>query len=113
MRRGVVAAGVLLVMLGGGGSAYAEIPASLKNACTTQTPHPGYSYRVCSDGVPAVAGTVPNIGGVQAVRVPAKDDGWEGLPPKSPDAASMPGAGPGGLVAIDLDPAPPTMPAPA
>jgi dienelactone hydrolase len=108
MRRWVAAAGVVVVMLVVTGAAYAEVPASLQDACATQTPHPGYSYKFCSDGVPPVAGTVPNIGGVSAVRVPAKYDGWEGLPPKSPDAATMPGADPDGFVALDVDVSLPT-----
>ena len=100
-------------MLGGASSSQAEVPDSLKNACTTQNPHPGYSYRFCSDGVPSFAGTVPNIGGVQAVRVPAKYSGWEGLPPKAPDAATMPGADPDGFIALDIDITMPTSSPPA
>jgi hypothetical protein len=113
MRRFVVAAGVLLAILGGAGSAHAQIPDSLKNACVTQTPHPGYSYRFCTDGVPPVAGAVPNVGGVQAVRVPAKYTGWEGLPPKAPDAHTLPGADPDGFVALDIDLTLPTTAPPA
>jgi dienelactone hydrolase len=104
----VAAAGVLVAMLVGTSAASAEVPATLKGACTTQVPHPGFSYRFCTDGVPPVAGLVPNIGGVSAVRVPAKYDGWEGLPPKSADAASMPGADPDGMVALDVDVSLPT-----
>jgi hypothetical protein len=99
-------------MLVGASAANAEIPASLKSSCTTITPHPGYSYNLCNDGVPLVAGTVPNIGGVSAVRVPAKYAGWDGLPPKAPDAASMPGADPEGFIALDVDISTPTSPAP-
>jgi hypothetical protein len=94
-------------------AAYGEVPDSLKAGCTTLTPHPGYSYKFCTDGVPPVAGTTPNIGGVSAVRVPAKYDGWEGLPPKAADAASMPGADPDGYVALDVDVSMPTSPPPA
>jgi hypothetical protein len=99
-------------MLVGGGTANAEIPASLKSACFTLTPHPGYSYQQCTDGTPPVAGRTPNIGGVSAVRVPAKYDGYEGLPAKSSDAADMPGADPDGYVALDVDISRPTTPAP-
>ena len=89
-------------------AAYGEVPNSLKAGCTTQIPHPGYSYKFCTDGIPPVAGLVPNIGGVSAVRVPAKYDGWEGLPPKAPGAATMPGADPDGYVSLDVDVSMPT-----
>jgi dienelactone hydrolase len=99
-------------MLFGAAGASAEIPASLKAGCFTLNPHPGYSFQQCSDGLPPVAGRTANIGGVNAVRVPAKYDGYEALPPKSADAASMPGADPEGFVALDVDISRPTTPAP-
>jgi dienelactone hydrolase len=99
-------------MLVGAGTANAEIPASLKSSCFTLNPHPGYSYQLCNDGTPPVAGRTPNIGGVNAVRVPAKYDGYEGLPAKAADAAGMPGADPDGDIALDVDISRPTTPAP-
>ena len=99
----------MLVVAGG---ANAEIPASLKSSCFVQDPHPGYSFELCNDGLPPVAGLVPNIGGVNAVRVPAKYDGYAGLPAKSADAASMPGADPDGYIALDVDISKPTTPPP-
>src|SRR4051794_3944819 len=99
-------------MLVGASGASAEIPASLKSSCALQNAHPGYSFQLCTDGTPPVAGRTPNIGGVSAVRVPAKYDGYAGLPAKSADAASMPGADPGGFIALDVDISRPTTPAP-
>jgi predicted acyl esterase len=93
-------------------AAHAEVPASLEASCTEQTPHPGYSYRFCDDGVPPVAGTTPNVGGVSAIRVPAKYDGFEGLPPKAGDAGSVPGADAEGMVALDVDVSVPDGPVP-
>jgi hypothetical protein len=93
--------------------AQAEIPASLKSSCLSTTPHPGYSYQFCDDGLPPVAGRTPNIGGINAVRVPAKYDGFEALPRKSADAAmTVPGSDPDGMVALDVDVSLPTTPAP-
>ncbi len=99
-------------MLVGAGVADAEIPASLKTSCTVQAPHPGYPFQLCNDGIPLVAGRTPNVGGINAVRVPAKYDGYAGLPAKAADAASMPGADADGNVALDVDISRPTTPAP-
>jgi hypothetical protein len=104
--------GVLLSVSLGTGSAQAAIPASLKAACTVQTAAPGYTYKFCNDGLPPSAGVVPNPEGTSAVEVPAKYQGFQGLPPKAPDAASMPGADPDGNVALDVDISIPTLPAP-
>jgi dienelactone hydrolase len=93
-------------------SADAAIPNSLKSACATQTPHPGYSYKFCDDGIPPSGGTTANQAGTSAVKVPAKYDGWEGLPAKSADASSMAGADNQGDVALDVDLSLPTIPAP-
>jgi dienelactone hydrolase len=53
--------------------------------------------------VPEAGGREPNIGGLQAVTVPAAYAGFEGLPPKAPDAATVPGADPAGDIALDVD----------
>jgi X-Pro dipeptidyl-peptidase C-terminal non-catalytic domain/X-Pro dipeptidyl-peptidase (S15 family) len=100
-------------MLACSASAQAEIPASLKTACQARAPHPGYSFQYCNDGNQPTSGRIPNIGGVRGVRVPAKYDGFDALPPKSADAASEPGADPDGFVSLDVDISIPTLPAPA
>jgi X-Pro dipeptidyl-peptidase (S15 family)/X-Pro dipeptidyl-peptidase C-terminal non-catalytic domain len=46
------------------------------------------------------------------VAVPAKYDGYEGLPAKAADAASVPGADANGDVALDVDISVPTLPPP-
>jgi hypothetical protein len=99
-------------MLACSASAQAEIPASLKTACQARAPHPGYSFQYCNDGNQPTSGRIPNIGGVRGVRVPAKYDGFDALPPKSADAASEPGADPDGFVSLDVDISIPTLPAP-
>jgi X-Pro dipeptidyl-peptidase (S15 family)/X-Pro dipeptidyl-peptidase C-terminal non-catalytic domain len=113
MRGSLAAGGVMVAMLAGAGAAHAEVPDSLKSSCITQTPHPGYSFKFCNDGLPPVAGLVPNVGAVNAVRVPAKYAGFEELPPKAADAATTPGADPDGYVALDVDVSIPTTPPPA
>jgi len=102
-----------LVLLAWATVARAQIPASLKASCATQNPEPGYSFLFCDDGVPPAGGTTANPGGTSAVLVPAKYDGWEGLPPKSADASSMAGADAAGNVALDVDISIPTLPPPA
>jgi dienelactone hydrolase len=92
--------------------AQAQVPDSLKSSCLSKTPHPGYSYQFCDDGLPPVAGRTPNLGGINAVRVPAKYNGFEALPPKSAGATSVPGSDPDGMVALDVDVAMPSTPAP-
>src|SRR2546425_4608767 len=101
-----------VVLLVGASAANGEIPDSLKAACSLRNPEPGYTFEMCNDGIPPVAGRTPNIGAVRAVRVPAKYDGWEGLPPKAADAASIAGADPDGYVALDIDISMPTTPPP-
>jgi len=109
--RSLLAASVLA--LGLLGAAHAQMPASLKSSCTTLTPAPGFGYMFCDDGVPPTGGLTPNIGGTNAVLVPAKYDGFTGLPPKSADANTMPGADPTtGDIALDVDVSIPTLPAP-
>ena len=61
-------------------AAQAAIPASLKSSCVTRTPHPGLLVQFCDDGLPNAGGPVANPGGVAAVTVPAKYDGYSGLP---------------------------------
>jgi dienelactone hydrolase len=94
--------------------AAAAVPNSLKTSCTTQTPEAG-SYLFCDDGLPPTGGTTPNVGGVNAVTVPAKygGDGYTGLPSKAADAATVPGADPGGDIALDVDVSVPSTAPPA
>jgi hypothetical protein len=108
-----VALVVLVAALAAVSSASAQIPSSLKSSCSVQTPHPGYSYQFCDDGLPPTGGTTPNPGAVNAVPVPAGYDGFVGLPPKSDDAVTVPGADPNGDIALDVDISIPTVPAPA
>src|SRR5918996_4954816 len=83
-------------------------------ACDTKTPHPGFSYVFCDDGVPNAGGLVPNGTGAAAVTVPAKygGDGYTGLP-ASAGAPTDPGADAGGNIALDVDVSLPTTAAPA
>jgi dienelactone hydrolase len=96
--------------------AHATIPATLyaPGACDADaaaggtqpiTPHAGFSYFFCDDGVPDFGGLVPNLTGAKAITVPAKygGDGFTGLPAKALDAATVPGANPAGDIAIDAD----------
>jgi len=113
MHRALLAAAfAVLALVAAPAAARAAIPASLKTSCVTRTPHPGYSYRFCDDGLPNAGGRVANTGGVAAITVPAKYDGYAGLPPKAADATSVPGADSNGDVALDVDISLPTLPAP-
>jgi dienelactone hydrolase len=112
VRNWFAAAGVAFAMMAGAGTAQGEIPDSLKSACVERTPHPGYSFRYCNDGNATTFGRAPNIGGVRGVRVPAKYDGFEGLPAKALDATSVPGSDPDGFVTLDVNLSLPTGPAP-
>ena len=111
--RRFVLLGALFTIAFGPGSAQAAIPATLKSSCSTMTPAPGYSYKFCNDGLPPSAGRVPNPAGTSAVEVPAKYRGFQGLPAKASDAATMAGADPDGNIALDVDISIPTLPAPA
>jgi hypothetical protein len=104
---------VIAMSLGWAASAQAAVPASLKSSCTTLTPHAGFSYKFCDDGLPPSGGRTPNQAGTAAVKVPAKYTGYEGLPPKAADAATVPGADNQGNVALDVDVSIPTSAAPA
>jgi dienelactone hydrolase len=99
-------------MLACASSAAGEIPASLKAGCTVRTPEPGYSFELCNDGGAPVFGGAPNVGGIKAVRVPAKYDGFEGLPAQAADATTVPGSDPDGKIALDVDISKPTVAAP-
>src|SRR5437879_3788654 len=111
-RLSAAAFAALVALLVSSSAAQADIPASLKASCTLQTAAPGHSYQFCNDGLPPTSGTSPNVGGVNAVLVPAKYDGWEGLPPKAADATSVPGSDGDGNIALDVDISTPTIPAP-
>ena len=99
-------------MTAGAGTAQGEVPEGLKSSCVTRTPATGYSYRFCNDGNTTTFGRTPNVGGVRGIRVPAKYDGYEGLPAKAADATSVPGADAEGYVTLDVDVTLPTGPAP-
>jgi hypothetical protein len=109
----VAALAALLVTLVSASAASAAIPSSLTASCALQTPAPGHSFNKCDDGLPPASGTTPNVGGVNAVTVPAKYDGWEGLPAKAADATTVPGSDANGDIALDVDISMPTIPAPA
>jgi dienelactone hydrolase len=83
-------------------------------ACDTKTPHAGFSYVFCDDGVPNAGGLVANGTGAAAVTVPAKygGDGYSGLPAGA-GAPTDPGADAGGSIALDVDISWPTTAAPA
>ena len=51
-------------------AAHAAVPTSLKSSCTVKTPHPGYSFKFCDDGLPPSGGTASNQPGTNAVKVP-------------------------------------------
>jgi len=99
-------------MLACAAAAQAEIPAALKSSCVVRTAAPGYTFEYCNDGNTTTFGRTPNVGGVRGVRVPAKYDGFEGLPPKAADATSVPGSDADGFVTLDVDISRPTTPAP-
>ncbi len=99
-------------MLAWAGSADAQIPAALKAGCQPRTAQAGYTYELCTDGNTPTFGRTANNGGVRGVRVPAKYDGFEGLPAKAADATSVPGADADGFVTLDVDISRPTLPAP-
>jgi predicted acyl esterase len=113
-RRLAAGVGAALVSMAWPVAAHAEIPASLKSTakCSLKTPAPGYAYRFCDDGIPPHAGRDPNPGAGQAIPVPAKYDGYVGLPEKADDAVVEPGADAQGDVALDADISIPTIPAP-
>jgi hypothetical protein len=109
--------GVLVSLFAGAPTAHAAIPTSLKATCSVRVPEVGYSYKLCDDGLPPVGGLTPNELGTAAVEVPGKyaatgGDDYTGLPPRAPDAAATPGADSEGNVALDVDIAVPTLPAP-
>ena len=100
--------------LAGAGTAKAAIPATLHAPanCPQTVPAPGFAFHKCDDGVPAEGGRTPNPDGASAVTVPAKYDGYLGLPGKAPGATSVPGADADGKVALDVDVTLPTVRAP-
>jgi len=99
-------------MLACTGTAQAEIPATLKSSCQVRTAAPGYTFEFCNDGNTPTFGRTPNVGGVRGVRVPARYDGYQGLPAKAADATSVPGSDPDGFVTLDVDISRPTSPPP-
>jgi dienelactone hydrolase len=97
--------------------AAARVPATLYNPnnCDRIVPATGYAVYKCDDGVPSTGGTTANQTGAKAVTVPALygGNGYTGLPPKAPGAASRPGADSNGNIALDVDVTLPTTPPPA
>jgi hypothetical protein len=79
------------------------IPPSLVDSCRTEQAEPGHLYRFCDDGLPHHGGLNPNPSGEHAVKVPAGYAGYVGLPPKSKNAARIPGADAHGNIALDVD----------
>jgi hypothetical protein len=117
-RRGVLVLGALLTLCAWTPTAGAQIPSSLKSSCSTLTPHAGYSYKFCNDGLPPSGGTTANELGTAAVEVPAKyqataGDDWTGLPVKAADATTMAGSDTDGNLALDVDISMPTTAPPA
>jgi dienelactone hydrolase len=114
-------AAVLLVMAFAPG-VRAAIPASLHTAgaegegCVVKTvpdTTPPAQYLFCDDGIPQTSGgTTPNVGGLQAVTVPAEYDGYEGLPPKK-IPTTVGGADANGDIALDVNVSWPMTPPPA
>jgi X-Pro dipeptidyl-peptidase (S15 family)/X-Pro dipeptidyl-peptidase C-terminal non-catalytic domain len=103
-RGAAVAAAAMSTALIAPPGAPAEIPASLKESCRTETAAPGHTYVFCDDGVPSGGGRNVNQAGVRAIEVPAAYRGWEGLPDKDAAAAAeVGGADPDGNVALDVD----------
>ena len=102
---------IALAALAGAPAADAAIPASLAASCVQRdaadddTASLQLPFYFCDDGVPEAGGRDPNLTGEKAVTVPAAygGDGFTGLPPRAPDAASTPGADPAGDVALDVD----------
>ena len=74
-------------------------------------------FVLCDDGVPSLAplpgpgGIIPNLGGADAITVPAVYAGHTGLPPKHPSATVL-GADPQRNIAIDADVSLPATPPP-
>ena len=103
----LVAAGVIallaLAVLAPG--AAARITPTLHDpaSCDQLEPAPGLGAIRCDDGVPAAGGASANEGGVAAVTVPAKYEGYKRLPRRAGDAGAVPGADAQGNVALDVD----------
>lgn len=95
--------------------------ASLKASCVTRdaadndtTNGLQLPYVYCDDGVPPVGGRTPNEGAVQAVAVPQRYDGFQGLPAKIAPEPNA-GADMNGDIALDVNvsmPDPTLHPAP-
>jgi dienelactone hydrolase len=89
--------------------AQAAIPPTLiascaqKDAADADTATLELPFFLCDDGTPEAGGRDPNPTGDKAVTVPAAYDGHQGLPPKSPDANTIPGADATGDIALDVD----------
>ena len=96
--------------------AQGAIPGSLHAPanCTSIEPVDGEEIFLCDDGTAPTGGLVPNVGGVDAVTVPAKygGDGYTGLP-ASAGSPLDPGADANGNIALDTDVWLPSSPPPA
>ncbi|MGH2846025.1 MAG: S15 peptidase family protein [Thermoleophilaceae bacterium] len=109
-RQIAAAAALAVALLSAGSTAHAAIPQSLRDSCAQRDAADGdvangvaLPYWLCDDGVPDAGGRDPNVGGLRAITVPASYQGFEGLPAKAPDAATVPGAEPTGDIALDVD----------
>ncbi len=79
---------------------------SLKSHCSAKDAGSGsvhLPYVFCDDGVPSAGGSTPNVGGGNAVEVPAAYKGYAGLPAIDPVAAAQVPGNSGGMVALDVD----------
>ncbi len=106
---------VLIALLGGligvvvGATPASADLASLKEACSQRDALDNDTsngvtlpFTFCDDGVPPTGGRTPNEGAVDAVAVPQKYAGYEGLPAKTtPDPGA--GADEDGNIALDVD----------
>lgn len=110
-KRLLIAPLLVVAALAAAPSASAALPASLLSACAPKdalddnTANNGgvreLPFTFCDDGVPAFGGTTPNVTGANAVMVPGAYGGQAaGLPAKS---GTVPGADPGGDIALDVD----------
>ncbi len=103
----------MLACAAGASPAAGQVPPGLKASCSPRTAQAGYTYEFCTDGNTPVNGRTANVGGIKGVRVPAKYDGFEGLPTQASDATTVPGSDAEGMVTIDVDISRPTIPAPS
>nr|MBA2506731.1 prolyl oligopeptidase family serine peptidase [Thermoleophilaceae bacterium] len=112
MLRAIPPIALAAAVLCGATPAHADTVTGLVGTCTVKDaadndPAAGGNqlpYKFCDDGVPAVGGTTPNVGAVDALAVPQKYDGFTGLPPLSPSPDAGSGFDPvTNRIALDAD----------